>query len=250
MRREVSWPAVLVVVAAVAVTLASAYLLASWPPPPPASDVRMPAAGAVDDRDPAGSPTADDTTPKEESLLLVVGDSFSGGYDEAPDEVWPHLLGDSLGWEVVNDAVPGSGYLNPGRGAPFGARIDDAVAAEPDVVILAGGLNDLRDPVEEAAEAADDLVTRLAAALPDAVIVVVSPFSDGDPGPLTTALAEELEQIAGKHGVEYVDATRFLPTSAGDGIYGPDGFHPNGKGHRLLAEEMEGALEKLDVPRG
>lgn len=256
MRREVGWPAVLVVVAAVAVTVVSTYLLASWPPPPPGSDVESSIGTSRADRtqvpdpeeSPEESPGFSPGASPGATTLVVLGDSFSGGYGAYPGEEWPDLLGDALGWDVVNEAVPGSGYLKPGRDVPFGGRVDDVVAAGPDVVLLAGGINDLSEPTADVADAADDVVARLATALPDAVVVVVSPFSDGDPGPLTVALADALAEVAARHDAAYVDATRFLPDSAGDDVYGPDGFHPNEKGHRLLAEGIERALVELGVP--
>lgn len=47
----------------------------------------------------------------------------------------------------------------------------------------------------EVAGAASDVVTRVVETVPEAEVVLVSPFSFEEPGPLTIELADELERL-------------------------------------------------------
>jgi lysophospholipase L1-like esterase len=241
---EVRWPAVAVVAAAVAVLAWVSASLASWPPTPPEST--LPAAA----REAAATGTPDEAgreAVEEATSVLVVGDAFSAGTDQNDGPPWPELLADSLGWDVAVDAVAETGYLSSDGGRSFGERLGPAVVEAADIVVLAGGIADLGSPVEEIVEAAEEVLVRVQELSPDAVLVLVlvSPFSDGDPGPLTRAAAANLEELAAEHGVGYVDATDFLPDGAG--LLGPDGRHPNQEGHAEIARLMEQALVDLGV---
>jgi hypothetical protein len=246
----VSWPAVLVVVAAVAVTALSGYLLASWPPdpppPPPPAAEEAPKAEA--------SPTPAATTTEAPDLeemprVVVLGDSYSAESTESAGPEWPALLGESLDWEVRTEAVAGSGYLNAGSGRPFGARVSAVVQHSPDVVIVAGGVADLGAyPIGRIVAAADDVVTRLARQSPDAQLVLVSPFSNGEPGPLTERLSEQLRQIAWLNDAAYVDATRW--SANGNGLFGAEVDQPTDLGQGVMADRMERALTERGIAEG
>jgi lysophospholipase L1-like esterase len=75
--------------------------------------------------------------------------------------------------------------------------------------------------------------------------VVLSPFSNGPPGPLTNEFDTSLVQITERHRLPYVDATEWLTESGG--FFAPDGQHPNDKGQRVLAERMEQELVELGI---
>ncbi len=114
----------------------------------------------------------------------------------------------------------------------------------PDVIVVAGGVSDLVGyPVPQVARAAEDVVSRLVREAPDAQVVLVSPFSVGEPGPLTKQLSSKLRRIADEQGIEYVDATRWL--ASGYNLFGGDGVHPTDEGQKRLAERMELTLSQL-----
>jgi lysophospholipase L1-like esterase len=237
-RREVSWSAVLVVAAAVAVTVFSAYLLATWPPAP-SQPVTQPLPDAT-------SPTGGQSAPAEQAeelVLSVLGDSYTARSDASSGPEWPRLLADSLEWEVHTDAVDASGYLNPGSGSPFRARLGAVLEPSPDVIVLAGGVADVGTyPVPRIAEEAAGVVERLVEQAPDSEIVLVSPFSNGPPGPLTTRLSDRLSEIARDNDVTYVDATGWL--ASGEELFAPDGVHPTDLGQQRIAMRMEAALRQ------
>jgi lysophospholipase L1-like esterase len=239
---EVRWPAVAVVAAAVAVLTWVSASLASWPPPPPESTLPAAAREAAATGTPA---EAGREAVEEATSVLVVGDAFSAGTDQNDGPPWPELLADSLGWDVTVDALAETGYLTTDGGGSFGERLGLAAVEAADVVVLAGGIEDLGSPAEEIAEAAEEVLVRVQELSPDAALVLVSPFSDGDPGPLTRGAAADLEELAAEQGAGYVDATGFLPDGAG--LLGPDGRHPNQEGHAEIARLMEQALVDLGV---
>jgi lysophospholipase L1-like esterase len=239
-RQRSKWPAVLVGLAGVGVLAFSAYLLTSWPPEPPESGVDPDALGA------GQAATAASITAAERPLLAVLGDEFSAESDASTGPEWPQILGEELGWEVVVDAVDGSGYLTPGTGQSFAARVPAVLERSPDVIIVAGGENDLgRHSTEEITAAADEALSRLVDEARGDQVVLVSPFSKGAPGPLTAELTDALEQLAAENGLGFVDASGWLVASGR--AYGADPAHPDDDGQALIARNMQTALERLGI---
>lgn len=60
--------------------------------------------------------------------MAVLGDSFTAPSPASAGPEWPKLLGDSLDWRVFSNTVDASGYVNPGAGRPFGARVQGSEA--------------------------------------------------------------------------------------------------------------------------
>ena len=125
--------------------------------------------------------------------------------------------------------------------------MDDVLAQDPDVIVVAGGVGDVgAHPNAQIATAAEGVVSRLAEGAPDAELVVVSPFSNGEPGPFTLQFSARLKQIAQENQAPYVDATTWLP--AGQGYFGTaDIYHPTDAGQRQIAQRMGAALTDLEV---
>jgi hypothetical protein len=245
----VSWPAVLVVVAAVAVTVLSAYLLATWPPDPPAPTAQTQPATEPSEGEPAQDEDSQNHQAAAGTVMVVLGDSFSAESPESAGPEWPTLLGESLGWEVRTEAAVGSGYLNAGAGRPFGARVPAVVKHSPDVIVVAGGVSDLGAyPMGRIVDAADDVVSRLGRQAPDAQVVVVSPFSNGEPGPLTEQFSARLQQVAQDHDTAYVDATGWLAN--GTGLFGAEVDQPTDLGQGRIADRMERALTRRGIAAG
>ncbi len=235
------------VAAAVAVVAVWGYLLGTWPPD---ASSRGPATTAgTATRTAAPSPTehtSESESPADRTVdAVVLGDTFTTGVDGVPGPQWPELLEGELGWQVEVDAVAGSGYLVAGAGTDFVDRVDAVIDQEPDVVLLAGGVSDLGRPVEEIQDAAAAVVRRLQSALADADVVVLSPFSNGPPGELTTALTEALEEVAATGDAAFVDVSEMLPF--GQDLIADDGVHPSELGHRELARRIAARLSDLGV---
>ena len=250
---RVSWSAIVLVAAAVVVIAFSGYLLATWPPDPP--DAAPPATSpASAEQTRAGSPspaeaepeTKPEPQPKPKPVVAVLGDSYSVEHPASTGPEWPRMLGEAFEVEVHTEAVDDGGYVSPGTGQPLGARVPDILRHEADVIIVAGGVDDVGAwPTSRIAIAADDVISRLVEGAPDAQVVVVSPFSNGPPGPLTNEFDTSLVQVTERLRLPYVEATEWLTESGG--FFAPDGQHPNDKGQRVLAERMEQELIELGI---
>ncbi len=254
---------VAVVVATVLVVGAWGYLLTTWPPDPPGSSVATAPGAAPDTQSGAPSATPSGAGPSGEAsgssspstggsgeeqttlTAVVLGDSFSAETPGVPGAPWPEVLGQELDWDVVTDAARGSGYLVAGSGLAVPDRVQQTLERAPDVVVLAAGVSDLGRPVDEVVAAAEKTVVGLRDGLPEGEVVLLSPFSDGPAGELTTALATRLEEVAAEQSVSYVDVTGLLPRD--QGLLAPDGVHPSEAGHRQIAEALAAELTDLGV---
>lgn len=180
---------------------------------------------------------------------VYLGDSYTSGWAGAGigARSWPRLVGAERGWRTINLAVPGTGFLNPGwTSQTIGARVGAAIAARPDVVVLAGGHNDSRWPDGAVAAAAERVIDRLRAGLPDALLVVVGPiWQDGSPPQRCRVLRDALRTKAASVGAVFVD-----PLAAGwfsganHRFIGPDSLHPTDAGHRHMAALVLAALDR------
>ncbi|GAB2737029.1 hypothetical protein GCM10027273_14780 [Nocardioides pakistanensis] len=250
---------ILVVATAVAVVVFVVSAMTNWPPEPPTSPL---AGRTAPDQTPASTPTsapaADDASDEpaepatdessDQLLLVVLGDSFTAESDVSDGPEWPQLLADSLDLQVAVDAVAETGYVSDADGdaEPFADRVDDVVGRGADVIVVAGGVDDLgAHPMQRITDAAEDVVTQLVEQAPDAQLVLVSPFSYGGPGPLTEEFTGNLREIADAQGIPYVDATGWLMPS--DDYFSGDRYHPADAGQREIATRMEQALLEAGI---
>jgi lysophospholipase L1-like esterase len=176
------------------------------------------------------------TGPAPKAAFL--GDSYSGGsaMDSGPAARWPQLLTTDLAWRYLNVNAGGSGFVVRGpSGTTFGERVPGLVAAAPDIVIVTGGANDASSPRADVAAAAAKVVDDLRAGLPDADIVVLSPFWRSDPGAGVLAMRDDLREIARSRGLRFVDVTAVF---AGEyrALIGSDTVHPTDAGQAHIRD--------------
>ena len=122
-------------------------------------------------------------TPKLNPRVAWLTDSWAttpqGGYTQ------PMVASDLLGWECFLAGQAGSGYVSvptTGTGrANFtqDARINALAATNPEIVVVAGSLND-DGPLSGIQANASLVYSKLALALPTVPVVVVGPQSSGD----------------------------------------------------------------------
>lgn len=187
--------------------------------------------------------------PDKQTVVVVIGDSYTGGSDMNSGPTWPNLLATQHHWMLFNQGVGGSGYLAPGIDQPFSARIDQLGQYAADLVILAGGLNDVHAyPLAQITAEAERDIKAAEAAAPSADVMVFSPFSNGPPTPELLALRDGLRAAAQRAGVPYLDVTGFL-TAPDAGLIGSDGVHPTDEGHHELAARIGAALAQMGLPR-
>jgi lysophospholipase L1-like esterase len=203
-------------------------------PDRPAFDVPQPAAQSV-------------ARPIAGSTVAFLGDSYTSGWNGAGlgPRGWPGLIANARGWRTVNLAVAGTGFINPGwTNQPVGSRVSEVIKRQPDVVFIAAGHNDSRWSSTATAKAADQVIDRLHAALPDALLVIVAPiWPSASPPRRCVDLRDHLRRTAAS-----VDAIFIDPLAEGwfsesrQRLIGSDGIHPTAAGHRYMAERVLAAL--------
>ena len=185
--------------------------------------------------------------PSAGSTAVFLGDSFTSGWDGAGmgSRGWPRLVSAAHGWKTVNLAVAGTGFINPGwTRQPIGALVAKAARHDPDVIVVAGGHNDSRWSSAQTARAADDVIDRIRAAAPDALLVVVAPiWQDGSPPRRCLELRDQLREKSAAVGAVFVDplADGWF-SGASHRLIGPDGLHPTDAGHAYIAERVLAGL--------
>jgi lysophospholipase L1-like esterase len=197
---------------------------------------------------------------------IVLGDSYTEGL-----LCYAQRLAGLLGWEVWSSGVGGTGYINPGPTGrvKFRDRVEsDVIAHYPDLVIVAGGLNDGGYPSSELYSEALALYDTILTNLPSAKLVVVGPWwPSGIAADYILAARDTLEEAASERNLDFIDpivATNVqqinvgwitgagnVANPAGDGnadqYISADGVHPTDLGHQYLAVKMAERLGNITL---
>ena len=180
---------------------------------------------------------------------IFLGDSYtSGAGASAPYGSWAITAGRLLGWDAWASGRGTTGYANPGffePGATFADRVRrDVIRFRPDVVVVAGGINDVQArfySVEAVREGAQRLFATLRRQLPAARLVVLGPWQVRR---LRTARFDAIHAaIAGaaaEAGATFLDnvAQGWMAGDDLDWILGPDRLHPTQAGHDHIARRF------------
>lgn len=176
--------------------------------------------------------------------ILVLGDSLTAGFGLAPDEAFPvrlaaRLKADGYDVEVANAGVSGdttSGGL---------ARLDWALVAHPDIVLLELGANDMLRGIDPklAQSNLDAMLARLTA-----VHIKVLLIGMKAPGNWGTDYRQVFDGIypalAEKYGVPLYPF--FLDGVALDEkLNQADGLHPNKAGVEVIVTRIAPAIERM-----
>lgn len=157
-----------------------------------------------------------------------------------------------LGWaEPVVAGAGGTGYLTARtidgvRSGPYPERIAAAVeGASYDVVVIAGGNNDATDAFDPVAFRASvrAVLAQVRKSLPEAVLVVLGPYSPDGTGYVDQRRIEQQE--AERVGAGYIDQVASGWMRAGPDLLHSDGFHPNDRGQALLGAKAAAALREV-----
>ena len=229
------------------------------------------------------SGTLSQTTKALGPKVAVLGDSFAEGVDTSH---WYTGFGDRLGqycaWRDVNmSGYGGTGYLADNPGGIYGAltfrdRLQkDIIDAAPDIVIVAGGLNDQGGYVEATFETeADLLFDAIMTGLPDCALIVLGPFwPDGEPVANDIKVRDSIREKSLPYARLFIDnlggtipytgteadykdtgwmtGTGYVTNEQHDGnadfYTTTDGTHPTQAGHDYLALRLAEAIA-LDAP--
>ena len=174
---------------------------------------------------------------KEPVKILAFGDSLIHGYGLPAGETFPEQLEAALRERGLDARVINGG--NSGDTTAAGrARLDWALAANPDLVLLELGGNDGLRGIDPAAtlENLDAILARLRAeGLPVLFAGMLAPRNLGVD--YTAEFDAVFPRLAEKHGVAFypffLDGVALQP-----GLNQPDGIHPNGAGVRVIVQRI------------
>ena len=177
-------------------------------------------------------------------LVLALGDSLTAGYGLGPGEAFPVRLEERLkrsgvAARVINGGVSGD------TSAGGLSRLDWALAAEPDAVIVALGVNDALRGIEPAVTRAnlDAILGRLAER--GIRVLLAGMRAPPNMGPRYGAeFAAIYPELAAKHGVALYPF--FLEgVAARPELNQADGVHPNGRGVDVIVERIAPYLRSV-----
>lgn len=179
-------------------------------------------------------------------VAAFLGDSYTWGWG-IPDRGrrWSTQVAERMGWVEKNFGVGGTGYFTySDKGKAYRYRIDEITAAAPDVVVVAGGVNDRRDIAadrEAVVDAVHQTYRRLREDLPQARIVAVGPTFLDQITPDLVALDGAVRDAADEIGAEYVSLISPTYVLRPD-EFDADGLHVNDAGHSAIADRVVSAL--------
>lgn len=182
-----------------------------------------------------------------EPLVAFIGDSWTEGAGTTNLQGYAFLTGRELGWRYRVLGVGGSGYVRPGSGAPFGTRVDPAVAGNPDVVVIQGSVNERGTPTEELAPAVARTLDRLVeAAGPDTTVLVLGASYVPDDGDRDVDRVNRVvREAAAARGLRFVDVAAEGWTDPDDRTIWADSLHPNDRGARRIADRLAPLLRAV-----
>lgn len=205
---------------------------------------------------PSATPVASPTGPHGPgSTVAFIGDSLTAGNGAStPAKRWTTVLAVDHQWREVNVGHPQSGYVVGGSSGdctlatcpPFPDVVGQVVPANPALVIIAGGSNDLGQDLGTVGQSVTRTVTSLREALPQATVVVLAPWWDMRPEqPGFAELSTTIKDAATAAGATWIDTGQ--PLKGHGELFGQDGYSPNDEGHATLARAVGAGLIQAGV---
>ncbi len=139
---------------------------------------------------------------------------------------------------MVVDGFGGSGFTteaSPCRDVAFPLRVDWALATEPDLVVVQGGLNDF-DVSASAVRRGAELTLRL---LEGSRVVVVGPAAAPRRAAGAARVDALLAEVTAAAGVPYIR------TAEWELDYLPDRLHLTSEGHEVFGDAVQQAIGEL-----
>jgi acyl-CoA thioesterase-1 len=169
--------------------------------------------------------------------VAVIGDSYSQGLRlDDPTASWPSRLDG----RVVVDGFAGSGFgedASPCEGRAYHRRVDRALATDPDLVVVQGGLNDFDVPSAQVRAGA----RRVLAQLEGQEVVLVGPPSAPRRAKGAERVDAVLSEVAEDAGMPYVRTLDWRLE------YLDDRLHLTPAGHRAFGDQVAAAIATLDT---
>ncbi len=119
--------------------------------------------------------------------------------------------------------------------------------SDPDLLLVIGGRNDVGQDPDEVSVAIKRFYRDARKAFPRARIVAVAPLGDDTPVPEGLArIRSEVEESVEAVGGVYLDIGQ--PLAGKPELVRDDGVHPNGRGHKAIAEKIVDGLRDAGLP--
>lgn len=204
------------------------------------------AAPSVWAESPSPSPVVE-----KEPVVLFVGDSYTVGQGTTSPELrWSTLVAEEMGWQELNMAVGGTGFVKGNsKRDNYPTQLRSVPPGSVDIVVIAGGQNDfkvLRSDPGRVFDAVADTYALAALRFPDAEIVSVGPSTPRTVGLEVRALDSAVRAAAADNGATYVSLLD--PNIVQGRLVHPDGVHTTDMGNARIAERVLATLQ-ADQPQ-
>jgi lysophospholipase L1-like esterase len=238
----------------VAFLIVDSVLYSRYQAPLRLGSYEAPTPGIQDITDPSTEPRASVPETKIRGEAIFLGDSYTEGQGaSSPDLSYVRYAGEASGLSARPAAQGGTGIVADSDGVNGRTKFDDRLATtvfpeHPDVVVIAGGLNDemlildrrlkLAEYRADRAEY-DKLIADIKTGLPEAKIVVLGPFCPESPTnrPILKKIRDANRAAAEQSGAPFIDVFYFDDKNKSSYITS-DGIHPNDAGHEYLGEKL------------
>jgi len=183
-----------------------------------------------------------------------VGDSYTAGKGASSALTrWTSLVSQKMGWMEYNFGRGGTGYLvtssRQGCGLDFCPNylgmLNDVVSSGPDIVVVAGGANDMAEFVSNrglVSRAITDTFNEVRKRLPNARIIAVGPFARDITSPVI-AFDLVVQDAARAIGGEYISMIAPYPVLQAN-MFIADGVHANDSGQAAIADRITSVLHR------
>ena len=192
-------------------------------------------------------------TPKGPRAIFL-GDSYTEGAGGSMQGGYVVFAGIAAGLDAWASGVGGTGIVSDGGGVNGKTKFRDRASTDvipfnPDVVVIAGGLNDgdlayERRTLSEYRAEYDRLIEAIKSGLPAAKIVVLGPFCPQTPSSYSSGLTtlRDVNQAAARaEGLPFIDVFYFTDANKSKYI-SDDNVHPNNAGHEYLGKRLGAEL--------
>lgn len=193
----------------------------------------------------AERPAAAASDAVEVPVVTFLGDSWTEGIGATGLRGYAVRTAEQLGWEFHELGVGGSGYVQTGRGSTFDARVDRAVATDPDLLVVQGSINDRKGPLDELEPAALRTLAHLRHVVdPDTVVLVLgASYTPGTDRAVIDDINDTIAAAAQRAGFRFVDPAAANWSDPERAAIWWDENHPNDAGHRQIADRLAPLLE-------
>jgi len=177
-------------------------------------------------------------------VILDFGDSLTAGYGLAPDQAFPARLEASLHRQGIEARVVNGGVSGDTTAGGL-ARLDWALADNPDLVILALGANDALRGIDPATVRVnlDKMIQKIEASGAKVLLLgMLAPPNWGEE--YERAFDRIFPELAGAHNVPlysfFLEGVAMKPE-----LNQPDGIHPNERGVAVLVDRIAPVVARL-----